>query len=90
MGLLSKPPATVYLVEDHTEPGQNLRYWAHVYLSLERAKADVETYAQRGGHGPVRWSDRLPAYAFPDTDKRAAELYRVIPLPVWTDDKVLP
>lgn len=56
-----------------------------------KAKADVEDFAGRGGHGPVRWTDRRPVlYAYPDTNARVNELYRVVPLPVWPDDKVLP
>lgn len=93
MGLFGKQPKTVYLVEDHTdpEPKNHTRYWAHVYLSLDKAKAEVERFAERGGHGAVRWGPPGPAlYAFPDTDERAQELYRVVPLPVWPDDKVLP
>jgi hypothetical protein len=31
---------TVYLVEDHHS--DSMRYWAHVYLSAEKAKAGVE------------------------------------------------
>ncbi|WP_168587667.1 hypothetical protein [Saccharopolyspora sp. ASAGF58] len=47
----------VYLVEDHTdpEPTTHTRYWAHVHLSADKAKADVEEFAARGGHGSVCW-----------------------------------
>ncbi|MGH3469298.1 MAG: hypothetical protein ACRDQF_16370 [Thermocrispum sp.] len=50
-------PTVVYLVEDHTdpEPTTYTRYFAHVYLSRDKAKAGVEHWAQRGGHGAVRW-----------------------------------
>ncbi|MGI8313375.1 hypothetical protein [Saccharopolyspora hattusasensis] len=46
----------VYLVEEHMDPKPTThnRYWAHVYLSPDKAKADVEELAARGGHGPVR------------------------------------
>lgn len=57
MGLFSKEPTVVYLVEDHTdpEPTTHTRYWAHVHLSADKAKADVEEFAARGGHGSVCW-----------------------------------
>lgn len=49
---------TVFLVEDHHETaGSNWGYWAHVYLGIEKAKAGVEHWAQRGGVGRLRWED---------------------------------
>jgi hypothetical protein len=66
-----------------TTPTENWRrtprYWAHVYLSRDRAKAGVKLYAQRGGHGTVRWQEHGPvsyAYAAGGTGER--ELYRVV------------
>jgi hypothetical protein len=91
-GSSTKQPSTVYLVEDHTDQTRTTytAYWAHVYLSRERAKADVDEFAARGGHGSVHWEDRSTVlYALPDTD-RTNELYRVVPLSVWPDNKVLP
>lgn len=93
MGLFSRTPTRVYLVEDDSDRDNApyTRYWAHVYLSLDKAKAGVETYAERGGHGPVRWVDRGGVhYAYPAGDDAAAELYKVVPLGVRTDDQPEP
>jgi hypothetical protein len=62
MGLLTNKPTVVYLVEDHTdqEPKSHTAYWAHVYLSLDKAKAGVEDFSDRGGHGAVRWEKHSP------------------------------
>ncbi|RBM18124.1 hypothetical protein DI005_20235 [Prauserella sp. PE36] len=77
--------STVYLVEDHTddEPAPYTRYWLHVYTSRDKAKAGVEHYAQRGGHGPVRWQEHSPSsYAYRADGARDRELYRIVPLNV--------
>lgn len=86
MGLSNKA-TVVYLVEDHTdpEPRSYTSYWAHVYLSRERARAGVELFAERGGHGAVRWKEHSPvSYAYSATDNR--QLYRVVPLTVRQDN----
>jgi hypothetical protein len=83
-------PTEVYLIEDNTdpEPDPNVRYFAHVYLSRDKAKAGVEYWANRGGHGLVRWQEHAPvSYAFPSEGPRQSELYRVVPLRVHPDDQ---
>jgi hypothetical protein len=76
---------TVYLVEDHTR-GSNRAYWAHVYLSTQKAKAGVKHWARRGGVSRLRWEegsfDVLIAYSEAnDTDC----VYTVVPLRVHQD-----
>lgn len=86
-------PAVVYLVEDHTdpEPTTHTKYWAHVYLSHDKAKAGVEVYAERGGHGALRWEEHSPAsYAYPANGARTRQLYRIVPLRVHRDDQPEP
>ncbi|MFI6816011.1 hypothetical protein ACIBG7_26645 [Nonomuraea sp. NPDC050328] len=76
----------VYLVEDQTaaEPKAHIHYWAHVYVSVQRARAGVEHFAERGGHGPLRWKCHSSvSYAYSVADGR--ELYRVVPLHVRLD-----
>ncbi|MGL5825529.1 MAG: hypothetical protein ACRCYU_12055 [Nocardioides sp.] len=94
MGLFSNAPTRVYLIEDHSD-GDNppyTRYWKHVYLSLDKAKAGIETYAKHGSRGPLRWVDRGGVqYAYPAaSDDAVQELYRVITLDVRTDDQPEP
>jgi hypothetical protein len=43
-------------VEPATEDGRDRR-WAHVYLSMEKAKADVAYWAAKAGHTTLRWED---------------------------------
>lgn len=81
-------PTVVYLVEDHTdlEPVPYTKYFAHVYLSRDKATAGVEHWAERGGHGAVRWVDRGGVhYAYPAAGSRTKELYKVVPLRVHPD-----
>lgn len=83
-------PSTVYLVEDHTAADGRLRYWAHVYLSVDRAKRGVGDYAQRNGYAGVRWVEHAPVWdALPpgEADETARELYSVVPLTVRGDDE---
>lgn len=83
----------VYLVEDHTdpEPKSHTVYFAHVYLSRDKAKAGVEHWAQRGGHGAVRWKEHSPvSYAYSANGTRTTELYRIVPLRVHRDDQPEP
>ncbi|WP_336204309.1 hypothetical protein [Nonomuraea sp. LPB2021202275-12-8] len=57
-----------------------------MYLSRERAQAGVELFAERGGHGAVRWEEHSPVlYAYSVTDTRQL-LYRVVPLTVRQDN----
>lgn len=83
-------PNVVYLVEIDTddEPATHTKYFAHVYLSPEKAKAGVEHWAERGGHGAVRWEEHSPSwYAFAaDGSRPHRELYRVVPLRVHGDN----
>lgn len=79
---------TVYLVEDHVNQDAEqleMRYWAHVYSSRDKAIEGVEYYAELGGHGQVTWIDRGPVDYGYDAD--GEELYRVVPLSVWPDDR---
>lgn len=81
-------PSLVYLVEDHTDPEMApcTKYFAHVYLSCDKAKAGVEQWAKRGGHGSVRWQEHTPvSYANPHGGAEQRELYRVVPLRVHPD-----
>ncbi|QUH05385.1 hypothetical protein HUO13_35520 [Saccharopolyspora erythraea] len=83
-------PSVVYLVEDHTDQARTTKYWAHVYLSRGKAKAEVEESAARSGHEAVRWDDRSTVLcAFADGSHGTDELYRVVPLEVRPDDEVL-
>lgn len=78
----------VYLVEDLT--AGSLRYWAHVYRTVSRAKKGVGDYAQRNGYSGVRWVEYAPVWhAYPPghPDLAGAELYRVVPLEVRRDDE---
>ncbi|HSV65478.1 MAG TPA: hypothetical protein VLJ59_06155 [Mycobacteriales bacterium] len=62
-----------------------------MYLSLDKAKAEVEDFAERGGHGGTRWEEHSPvSYAYPAAGMRAKELYRVVPLQVRPDDQPEP
>lgn len=49
-------PDVVFIVEPATEDGSDKR-WAHVYLSMQKAKADVEYWATRAGHSTLQWED---------------------------------
>jgi len=83
-------PDIVYLAEDHTdlEPANHTRYFAKVYLSRGKARAGVEHWARRGGHGEVRWEDHAPAsYAYAADGSRSGELYRVVALSVHPDNQ---
>jgi hypothetical protein len=93
MIVVMSQPSTVHLVEIHTdpEPAPHTRYFAHVYLSPAKAKAGVEHWARRGGHGELRWEDRGGLlYAFPAAGDDTRELYRVVPLRVHGDDQPEP
>lgn len=46
----------VFIVEPATADGRDVR-WAHVYLSMARAKADVAYWAARNGHQDLTWED---------------------------------
>ena len=83
----------VYLVEDHTDPdpATHTKYFAHVYLSREKAKAGVQHWALRGGHGAVHWQEHAEvSYAYPAGGTRQRELYKVIPLRVHPDNQPEP
>ncbi|CAM06236.1 hypothetical protein A8924_0055 [Saccharopolyspora erythraea NRRL 2338] len=83
-------PKLVYLIEDHTDQARTTRYWAHVHLSREKAKAEVEESAARSGHEAVRWEDRSAVlHAFADGSDGTDELYRVVSLEVRPEDEVL-
>lgn len=80
-------------VEDNTDenPKSYTRYFAHVYLSRAKARAGVEHWAERGGHGTVRWEEHEPAsYAYAAGGQRTTELYRIVPLRVHLDDEPEP
>lgn len=84
-------PSDVYLVEIHTddEPATHTKYYAHVYVSPDKAKAGVEHWARLGGHGPLRWQERSSCwYAYAaDGSRPDRELYKVVPLRVQYDDE---
>lgn len=86
-------PTVVYLVEDHTdpEPTTYTKYFAHVYRSRDKAKAGVEHWSERGGHGSVRWEEHAPvSHAYPADGTRQSELYKVVPLRVHPNDQPEP
>ncbi|MGH3692417.1 MAG: hypothetical protein ACRDRX_00150 [Pseudonocardiaceae bacterium] len=86
-------PTVVYLVENHTdpEPATHTKYWAHVYLSRDKAEAGVKHWAERGGHGAVRWEEHSSVFcAYAAGSAQQRELYRVVPLRVHRDDQSEP
>jgi hypothetical protein len=47
---------TVFIIENGPGSGQRGR-WAHVYLSMAKAKAGVAHWAAKAGHANLRWQD---------------------------------
>jgi len=47
---------TVFIVENGPGSGQSGR-WAHVYLSMAKAKAGVAHWAAKAGHADIHWQD---------------------------------
>jgi hypothetical protein len=47
---------TVFIVENGPGSGQSDR-WAHVCLSMAKAKAGVAHWAAKAGHANLRWQD---------------------------------
>lgn len=55
---------TVFIVEPAPADGQDQgTRWAHVYLSMAKAKAGVAYWAARDGHATLRWEDNTYSQA---------------------------
>ncbi|WP_379535505.1 hypothetical protein [Nonomuraea purpurea] len=79
----------VFLIEDHSEDREGLRYWTSVYRSHDYARSAVERVAHELGLGPLQWIEAsfgvLLAHAQADADAR--NLYTVVPLQVRHRDE---
>jgi hypothetical protein len=86
-----RPPIeTVYPVDNHTEDPDRRSYWTHVYLSAERAMAGCRHWcAKRNEPHPLRFRNPntgvIIATAGEGDEER--EIYTVVPLQVYPDDK---
>jgi len=88
---VNRPWCTSWRTTPTPNPHPHTKYFAHVYLSREKAKAGVEHWAECGGHGAVRWQEHGPvSYAYPAVGPRTKELYKVVPLRVHADHQPEP
>jgi hypothetical protein len=79
----------VFLIEDHSEDREGLRYWTSVYRSHDYARSAVESVAGKLGLGPLQWTEAgfgvLLAHSRADANAR--NLYTVVPLQVRHRDE---
>ncbi|MGW0483074.1 hypothetical protein [Nonomuraea sp. NPDC003214] len=81
--------SNVFLIEDHSEDREGLRYWTSVYRSHDYARSAVERVAGKLGQAPLQWTEGgfgvLLAHSQADADAR--NLYTVVPLRVRDGDE---
>ena len=73
---------TVFIVENGPGSGQGGR-WAHVYLSMAKAKAGVAHWAAKAGHASLRWQDNT--YTQTATGDSGELLYTIVHTAVRQD-----
>ncbi len=72
----------VFIVENGPGSGQSGR-WAHVYLSMAKAKAGVAHWAAKAGHGRLHWQDNT--YTQTATNDSGELLYTIVHTEVRQD-----
>lgn len=77
----------VFIVEPASEDGR-ARRWAHVYLSMEKAKADVAYWAAKDGYTTLRWEDET--YCQTASSEGGELLYTIVHTAVRHDDDPVP
>jgi hypothetical protein len=73
----------VFIVEPVSEDGRDRR-WAHVYLSMAKAKADVAYWAAKDGHATLHWEDNTWSQAA--TSDSGELLYTIVHTAVRQDN----
>jgi hypothetical protein len=77
----------VFIVEPASSDGRDRR-WAHVYLSMEKAKADVAYWAAKDGHTTLHWKDET--YCQTASSDSGELLYTIIHTAVRHDNDPVP
>lgn len=77
----------VFIVEPASSDGRDRR-WAHVYLSMEKAKADVAYWATKDGHTTLDWKDET--YCQTASSETGELLYTIVHTAVRHDNDPVP
>jgi hypothetical protein len=77
----------VFIVEPASEDGSDRR-WAHVYLSMAKAKADVAYWAAKAGQTNLRWNDET--YCQTASSESGEVLYTIVHTAVRHDHEPPP
>jgi hypothetical protein len=82
-------PETVYLVEERPGTVGEMKYWAKVYLSREKAREGIEYWAPRAGVNDLAWEEGSfgVLIASPANDDASERSWTIVPLPVHPDNE---